>query len=45
LLRPGGRLYVVTKSADVVGEMVAEQFGEPAVVTRRDYAVLVAKKN
>jgi 16S rRNA (guanine1207-N2)-methyltransferase len=42
LLRPGGRLYLVTKQADVVGEMVRDQLGEPMVVTRRDYAVLVA---
>lgn len=44
LLRPGGRLYVVTKEADVVGEMMRERFGEPVVVTRRGYAVLSAKK-
>jgi 23S rRNA (guanine1835-N2)-methyltransferase len=44
LLRPGGRLYVVTKQADVVGEMMHEQFGGPLVVTRRDYAVLLATK-
>ena len=35
LLRPGGRLYVVTKQADVVGEMMRDRFGEPLVVTRR----------
>jgi 16S rRNA (guanine1207-N2)-methyltransferase len=44
LLRRGGRLYVVTKQADVVGEIVHEHFGEPLVVTHRDYAVLMAKK-
>ncbi len=44
LLRPGGRLYVVTKQADVVGEMIRREIGEPAVVTRRDYAVLMAVK-
>jgi 16S rRNA (guanine1207-N2)-methyltransferase len=44
LLRPGGRLYVVTKQADVVGEMMRDTIGEPAAVLRRDYAVLLAKK-
>jgi 16S rRNA (guanine1207-N2)-methyltransferase len=44
LLRRGGRLYVVTKQADVVGEIVSEHFGEPLVVARRDYAVLMATK-
>ncbi|HEY1377027.1 MAG TPA: methyltransferase [Gemmataceae bacterium] len=44
LLRPGGRLYVVTKQADVVGEMIHQHLGEPTMVMRRDYAVLVAAK-
>ena len=44
VLRPGGRLYVVTKQADVVGAMIHEAVGEPAVVTRRDYAVLMARR-
>jgi 16S rRNA (guanine1207-N2)-methyltransferase len=44
VLRQGGRLYVVTKQADVVGEMIAEQLGEPVVIPRRDYAVLMAVK-
>jgi 16S rRNA (guanine1207-N2)-methyltransferase len=44
LLRRGGRLYVVTKQADTVGEIVYEHFGEPALELRRDYAVLVAKR-
>jgi 16S rRNA (guanine1207-N2)-methyltransferase len=43
-LRPGGRLYVVTKQADVVGVMIAEQFGDPVVVPRRDYVVLAATR-
>src|SRR5581483_6642057 len=34
LLRRGGRLYLVTKQADVVGEIVGEQFGEPLVLGR-----------
>jgi 16S rRNA (guanine1207-N2)-methyltransferase len=45
LLRSGGRLYLVTKQAEVVGEMMREHFGEPTVLTRRDYAVLLAKKH
>jgi 16S rRNA (guanine1207-N2)-methyltransferase len=44
LLRRGGRLYVVTKQADVVGEMVAEHFGEPTIVLCRDYAVVAVTK-
>jgi 16S rRNA G1207 methylase RsmC len=44
VLRPGGRLCVVSKQADVVGVMIAEQLGEPVVIPRRDYAVLMAKK-
>jgi 23S rRNA (guanine1835-N2)-methyltransferase len=43
VLRPGGRLYVVTKQADVVGEMMRQLIGEPMAVTRRNYAVLFAK--
>src|SRR5581483_10275975 len=43
VLKPGGRVYVVTKQADVVGAMLAEQVAEPVAVTRRDYAVLMAK--
>jgi 23S rRNA (guanine1835-N2)-methyltransferase len=45
LLKPGGRLYLVTKQADIVGEMMYQQFGEPELVMRRDYVVLVAAKN
>jgi 16S rRNA (guanine1207-N2)-methyltransferase len=44
LLRRGGRLYVVTKRADAVGEIVDETFGEPRLELRRDYAVLAVKK-
>jgi 16S rRNA (guanine1207-N2)-methyltransferase len=44
LLRPGGRLYLVTKQADVVGEIMREVIGDPAVVKRRDYAVLFVRK-
>jgi 16S rRNA (guanine1207-N2)-methyltransferase len=42
LLVRGGRLYLVTKQADIVGEIFAEQFGEPEIVLRRGYAVLCA---
>jgi 16S rRNA (guanine1207-N2)-methyltransferase len=45
LLKPGGRLYLVTKQADVVGEMIAEQLGEPTIIARRDYAVLMVRKS
>jgi 16S rRNA (guanine1207-N2)-methyltransferase len=44
LLRRGGRLYVVTKQADAVGEIVDEYFGKPHVDLHRDYAVLAVKK-
>lgn len=39
-LSPGGRLFVVTKQADIVGEIVAEHFDEPTIELRRGYAVL-----
>ena len=44
LLRRGGRLYIVTKQADAVGEIVGEHFGEPHVELRRDYAVLSVRR-
>jgi 16S rRNA (guanine1207-N2)-methyltransferase len=40
LLRPGGRLYLVTKQADQVGPLMAELFGRTDVVSRRGYQVL-----
>ncbi len=43
-LRPGGRIYLVTKQADQVGPMVAEHFGETEAVERRGYIVLRAQK-
>jgi 16S rRNA (guanine1207-N2)-methyltransferase len=43
LLRPGGRLYLVTKQPDQVGPMVAELFGRTEVVERRGYIVLCAQ--
>jgi 16S rRNA (guanine1207-N2)-methyltransferase len=43
-LASGGRFYLVTKQADVVGEMMAAVFGEPKIELRRGYAVLCATK-
>lgn len=42
LLRPGGRLYLVTKRADQFGPLVAASFGPAAVVEQRGYVVLCA---
>ncbi len=42
LLRPGGRLYLVTKQPDQVGPMVADLFGTTEVMERRGYVVLAA---
>jgi 16S rRNA (guanine1207-N2)-methyltransferase len=44
LLVRGGRLYLVTKQADIVREMVYEHFGEPLIELRRGYAVLCARQ-
>ncbi|MFO0810914.1 MAG: methyltransferase [Gemmataceae bacterium] len=44
LLKPGGRLVLVTKAADIVGEMLYERFGEPTMELRRGYAVFTARK-
>jgi 16S rRNA (guanine1207-N2)-methyltransferase len=44
LLRPGGRLYLVTKQPDQVGPMVADHFGRTDVVERRGYIVLCARQ-
>jgi 16S rRNA G1207 methylase RsmC len=43
LLRPGGRLYLVTKQADQIGPLVAEVFGTTEIVERRGYAILCAR--
>ena len=43
-LRPGGRLFLVTRQADQVGPMVAEVFGPAEVVERRGYVVLMCQK-
>jgi 16S rRNA (guanine1207-N2)-methyltransferase len=44
LLRPGRRLYLVTKQPDQVGPMIAESFGQTEVVERRGYVVLCARR-
>jgi 16S rRNA G1207 methylase RsmC len=45
LLKPDGRLYLVTKQPNQVGPMVAEVFQSPAeVVERRGYVVLCASR-
>jgi 16S rRNA G1207 methylase RsmC len=44
LLRPGGRLYLVTKQADQIGPLVAEYFGPAEVVERRGYVILCAER-
>ncbi len=43
-LRPGGRLFLVTRQADLVGPMVAEVFGPARVIERRGYVILCAEK-
>lgn len=43
LLRPAGRVYLVTKQADEVGPLMAEHFGRADVVERRGYNVLAAQ--
>jgi 16S rRNA (guanine1207-N2)-methyltransferase len=44
LLRPGGRLYLVTKQPDQVGPIVAEVVGRADVVERRGYIILCASR-
>jgi 16S rRNA (guanine1207-N2)-methyltransferase len=43
LLRPGGRLYLVTKRPDQVGPLVAEVFGMAEPLERRGYIILSAR--
>jgi len=45
LLRPGGRLYLVTKQPDTVGSLVIEVFGDVEAAQRRGYQVLCARKS
>jgi 16S rRNA (guanine1207-N2)-methyltransferase len=42
LLRPGGRLYLVTRQPNQVGELVVEVFGGAEAVERRGYTVFGA---
>jgi 23S rRNA (guanine1835-N2)-methyltransferase len=42
LLRPGGRLYLVTRQPNQVGELVVELFGGAEAVERRGYTVFGA---
>jgi 16S rRNA (guanine1207-N2)-methyltransferase len=42
LLRAGGRFYLVTKTPDQVGPMIADRFGDTQVTERRGYVVLSA---
>ena len=44
LLRRGGRLYLVTKQADLVEPILAEYFGRAKMTLQRDYAVYQAKR-
>jgi 23S rRNA (guanine1835-N2)-methyltransferase len=44
LLRPGGRLYLVTKQPDTVASLVIEVFGDAEAAQRRGYHVLCATK-
>jgi 16S rRNA (guanine1207-N2)-methyltransferase len=44
LLKPGGRLYLVTKQLDVIEPMVAEEFGEPELYESRGYIIILAIK-
>jgi 16S rRNA (guanine1207-N2)-methyltransferase len=44
LLVRGGRLQLVTKQADIIGEIIGEMFGEPTIELRRGYAILSAEK-
>jgi len=44
VLRPGGRLYLVTKQLEIVGAIVAETFGDAEAVECRGYVVVCAAK-
>jgi 16S rRNA G1207 methylase RsmC len=44
LLRPGGRLYLVTRQAHLIEPIVHEHFGRSEMTWRRDYAVYLAKR-
>jgi 23S rRNA (guanine1835-N2)-methyltransferase len=44
LLRPGGRLYLVTRQAELTEPILHEYFRRSKMTSRRDYAVYLAKK-
>jgi 16S rRNA (guanine1207-N2)-methyltransferase len=44
LLRPGGKLYLVTKQPEVIGSLVIETFGDTEAVQKRGYHVLTGHK-
>jgi 16S rRNA G1207 methylase RsmC len=44
VLRPGGRLYLVTKQPDVVGALVIESFSDAEAAERRGYHILCGQK-
>src|SRR5947209_3429907 len=43
LLRPGGRVYLVTKLADYIGRIMEEKFGQTEVMKRHHYALLCTR--
>jgi 16S rRNA (guanine1207-N2)-methyltransferase len=43
LLRPGGRLFLVTRQPDEVARWVVETFGEADAVMHRGYTILIAE--
>jgi 16S rRNA (guanine1207-N2)-methyltransferase len=45
LLRPGGRLYLVTKQANQIGPFIAGLFGQTEVISRRGYQVVCARQD
>jgi 16S rRNA (guanine1207-N2)-methyltransferase len=44
LLKPGGRLYLVTKQFESIEPFVRDAFGEPELYESRGYIILVATK-
>jgi 16S rRNA (guanine1207-N2)-methyltransferase len=45
VLKPSGRFYLVTKQLDAVLPIMEEFFGEPLVLERRGYAVIIANRH
>jgi 16S rRNA (guanine1207-N2)-methyltransferase len=44
LLKPGGKIYLVTKQFETIEPLVREAFGEPELFECRGYIILVATK-